>query len=102
MFRGTTPSLIFKLNTELDFSSIAEVMLTIKKGSHSQTWKSNELSIDADEKAISITLTQKETLAFEDGEAEAQIRILTADGVALATNIVKIDVKRILMGGIIE
>ena len=53
------------------------------------------------ETAITIALTQEETLAFSNGMVQIQIRAKFLDGAALASNILATSVEKILKDGVI-
>lgn len=103
MYQGTTPKLIFKLmDTTLDLNSLVEVWVTLKLSPYNKTFDISRCSIDNANKTISIELSQEETLEMPASKVESQIRGLLGNGKAFATNIVKVDVNRILKGGVIE
>lgn len=104
MYQGTTPTLIFKLNSStLDLSSATEIWVTLKAYPYIEmTFDMARCTVDNDKKTISVTLTQAETLKLPASRIDTQIRLLLFNGKALATNIVRVDVNRILKGGVIE
>jgi len=103
MYQGTTPKLIFKLlDNLLDLSSAVEIWVTLKLTPYTKTFDISRCAIDNENKTITIELSQEETLEMPASKVESQIRILLGNGKALATNIVKVDVNRILKGGVIE
>ena len=102
MYRGTTPTLIFKLDTELDLTTLTQVWVTIQNGETQYTYDITRVTIDNEDKTLSISLTQEETLAYNRVISLAQIRLLTSDGKALATNVVDINIHNVLKGGVIE
>lgn len=103
MYQGTTPSLIFKLkDATLDLNTASEIWVTLKLSPYIKTFDITRCALDNEKKTITISLTQEETLELPVSKVESQIRILLGNGKALATNIVKIDVNRILKGGVIE
>ena len=60
------------------------------------------MAADNDAKTLTVTLTQEETLKFEEGgNVEIQLRAVTTTGAVLASNIVALPVERILLGGVI-
>ena len=104
MYRGTTPTLIFNLskNSDLDFDDLTEIWITLKLKTYSKTWEMTECVLDNEEKTITITLTQEDTLKMPSTEhMKAQIRFLMNDGTALATNIVDVNINDILKEGVI-
>lgn len=103
MYRGTTPTLIFRLiDTELDLTTIVQAWVTLKKTGTEKTWDINSLTFDNEEKTITLSLSQEDTLDLPSGRINAQIRLLTNSGAALATDVVIIDINDVLKGGVIE
>lgn len=103
MYRGTTPTIVFNVNESFDLSSVAELWITLKNKINERTFTLNEASINDEEHTITIMLTQEDTLAFKVlDKCEAQIRFLDDEGLAYASNIVTLDIKRILKEGVIE
>lgn len=107
MFRGTTPSLVFKINSGLDLSTLAQVYITLENKYTEVTFNKDDVTIDADNNEIKVNMSQEDTLAFDMGgkirdKVIAQIRFLDNKGMAYASNEVEIDLKRILKEGVIE
>jgi len=103
MYQGTTPTLIFKLkDMTLNLTNAVEIWVTLKLSPYIKTFDISRCSVDNTNKTISVTLSQEETLELPVSKLDSQIRILLANGTALATNIVKIDVNKVLKGGVIE
>lgn len=101
MYRGTTPSITFHINTELNLNEIVECWVTFKSKSSNkiQTYTLDDLILDSEEKTITITMTQEDTLYFSPGTVEVQIRLRTSDDLAYASNIKELDINRILKDG---
>ena len=100
MYRGTTPTLRFTL--PFDTSTLEAVWVTIAQGGKVII---NKTKVDCDLKGtdISVTLTQAETLALTAGnKTEIQLRVLTTDGLALASEIFRENTDYILKDGVIE
>lgn len=102
MYRGTTPTLVFKLDTELDLTTLTQVWVTIQNGETQYNYDITMVTIDNEDKTLSVSLTQEDTLAYKKVISLAQIRLLTSDGKALATNVVDINIHNVLKGGVIE
>lgn len=102
MYRGTTPTLIFKLDTELDLTTLTQVWVTIQNGDTQYNFDITRCTIDNTEKTIAVSLTQEETLAYKKVISLVQIRMLTSNDKALATNVVDINIHNVLKGGVIE
>ena len=100
MYRGTTPTPKFTL--PFDTSTLEAVWVTIAQGGKVII---NKEKSDCDLKGtdISVTLTQAETLALTAGnKTEIQLRVLTTDGLALASEIFRENTDYILKDGVIE
>lgn len=97
MRRGTTPTLVF--TTDTDLTDYNRVILTLECGGESFDFEGDRLGVTTD--SLSVTLTQAETLAL-GGIVEAQVRAVSTEGVAIASDICSLDVKRILKEGVIN
>lgn len=95
MIRGTTPTIKFRILDNIDFSTIVEATISLK-----QTFKHNSIEktfsmrkgrvkLLSSKKLIYVTLTQVESLDFDDVITDIQLRVLTSDGLACATPILK-------------
>lgn len=103
MFRGTTPTIIFKLkNDDIDLTKIDQIWVTFKTPSAILRKDINDITIDAMEKTISVSLTQEESLGFHNSNCSVQLRFLDAEGNAFASPISKIAVDDILDDGVIQ
>lgn len=97
MRRGTTPTLTF--TTDMDLTQFSRVILTLKGSNQQIDLEAERLSVASD--SLSCTLTQEETLRFK-GSVEAQVRAISSEGTAVASDICKLDFKRILKEGVID
>lgn len=97
--RGTTPTI--KLNIEgVRMDDIKRWYVTISQD-YTQITKTNE-DMEIEGTLLSIRLTQQETLRFKQSECEIQIRALTPDNTAIASDIQKVNFGRILFNEVIE
>lgn len=101
MYRGTTPSISFKINTDLDLTTISECWVTFKAhiGNKEKTFDISDLIINPEEKTITVSMSQDETLFFNTGTIDIQIRLRTNDDLAYASDIKEIRMKKILKDG---
>ena len=99
MIRGTTPTLEFTLpfdvtlieNAYITFSQNGEVVLE-------KSLSDCEKSVDK----LTLRLTQEDTLKFiSPNIVEIQLRVKTFENDALASNIIKTSVEKILKDGVI-
>ena len=104
MTRGTTPSYRIKIKGTINYENVEAFYVTVKQKcvdvTHSTTETENPVEIDEDHRLL-VTLTQEETLKFEDGEADLQVRGKFEDGTAFASAVVRVPVKRVLHEGVI-
>lgn len=100
MRRGTTPTLVFSVTPPLDLGALAEAWLTIRQAGVEITHGLAELT--ATETGFATTLTQTETLQLAgSASCRIQLRVLTGEGQALASNILTVPVGGILKDGVI-
>lgn len=94
MRRLTTPTHRFTL--QMDVETIDKIQITYAQGGVIVLQKTSD-NISMDGKTAVIRLTQEETKKFAaDKEVEIQVRVLTLAGDALASDIIKVDVQRVL------
>lgn len=102
LIRGTTPTIIITVQTEIDLHQASEVWIYISQQNKVKVDKQlDDVTFDYEERTMSVTLSQEDTLALKEGEALFQIRLLLMDGTALATLASKVDVKPVYKQGVI-
>ena len=106
MRRGTTPTNTFTLDIDLSaatvFISYAQANAVVVEKTGTDLTFTNNGGGDRDNPAeyyISVTLSQEDTLKFIPGDVAIQIRYVTSDGVADASNIIRTTAERILKDG---
>ena len=99
MRRGTTPTLTF--TTPYEANLVESGYLTFQqRGTNVLDVPLSDPTITVADNAISITLTQEQTLSFTTAApCAAQIRAVLASGAAVASNIVQIPICAILKDG---
>lgn len=100
MYRGTTPTLIFNINSSIDLSNIKQVWITFEDADKT-TFTKDDVTIDAENKRIMLELTQEQTLKFT-GKINCQIRILDSNDKALCSPILKTSFNRIIKECVID
>ena len=99
MIRGTTPDLIFTLPFEV--KTIQTLWITFYQAGKEVFTLDNE-SCDLTDNKVTIRLSQEQTLQLvSNSYVEIQLRVLNTNNVAMASNILKVPVQRILKGGVI-
>lgn len=101
MYRGTTPTIILELDTEVSLTNLAEMWVTFKTSTVKVTKTLSDITIDDELKTVVVSLTQEETLKLYNGNCEVQIRFRDANGDAYSTDIGNANVGRILKEGVI-
>lgn len=94
MRRLTTPE--HKFTLQIDPSVISKVRITYAQNNAIVLTKEGE-EVSLDGNVARVKLTQEETKKFTaDKEVEIQVRVLTLGNDALASDIIKVDVKKVL------
>lgn len=103
MIQGTTPVLHFNLPFSASLIKSAEITLQYMDSYKNVLIVKNLEDCELGETSIATRLTQEETLQLPaPAVAYVQLRVLTTDDVALATEPHKITVKMLLKGDVIE
>lgn len=94
MIQGTTPT--HKFNIPMDASIIKSVRITYaQQGKVLLTKESEDCHINGN--VIELKLTQEETLLFDEfSSVQIQVRVLTAGGDALASELIRVPCGAIL------
>lgn len=94
MIRGTTPTHTFKL--PFDTSIVKEVMV-IYAQNEKEVFHKDTFDCELNGKEIIVTLSQEDTLKFNHRQnVQIQVRVLTDDDVALASQIKEITIQNCL------
>lgn len=103
MYQGTTPTLVFQLDTPIDLTNMAQIWITLRDGlGCKHNWDISRTTVDNEKHEIYLTLTQAETLRVKPGLGAVQIRFLTNTGIALTTERRMVTIAATLKGGIIS
>ena len=102
MLQGTTPAYELRIG-EYDLTD-KTVFVTITSGCKSVTKTGEDLDVEFDGQAsiVRFRLTQAETLMFEVGNAQIQVRFVGANGLAYGTETVKVKVRGSLLKKVIR
>lgn len=100
MIQGTTPTHRFKI--PLDAAIIQRVQVTYaQSGNVLLTKKDTDFRIDGN--VLELKLTQEETLLFDEfSSVQIQVRVLTAGGDALASEVIRVPCGAILDKEVLE
>lgn len=106
MLPGTTPTVTLKFSSTSDLNDISVVWITFKskitEKKYEKTFDENDILIDTDEKTMTVSFSQEETLKMSGlTELEVQIRIkYGASEKIFGTGIKTIPIDRLLKGGV--
>ena len=100
MIRGTTPTHTFTLPIET--STIKEALVTYAQKENVLFEKSTE-DCTMSENKITVVLTQEETFKFDcKSSAQVQLRVLTTEGKAMASDVLIVPVETCLSKVVLE
>lgn len=99
MYRGTTPTLSLKLETDISLADLAELWATFKTQTVEVTKTLSEVTIDDAQKIITVQLSQEDTLKLNASECQVQVRFRTQNDLAYATSIASVNIGQILKNG---
>ena len=100
MIRGTTPTLKLKLNG-IETSRLQSIYITLKQGDKEITKNNDDGIVLESDSVLSVALTQRDTLTFEQGYVYIQIRAITTDGLAIASKTRLVFIDDVLREGVI-
>lgn len=102
IIRGTTPSIVMTVQTEIDLQQVTEVWIYVSQQKAVKIDKKiDDATFDYEHRKITVTFSQEETLGLKAGEALFQVRMLLSNGTALATIAADITVIEIYKQGVI-
>ena len=65
MYRGTTPTIAIKLNTDIKLESLKQIWVTFDNGGGKVITKTiDDVVIDTESQKMKVSLSQEETLSF--------------------------------------
>lgn len=76
MFRGTTPTYIFKTNDDIDLTIADKVYVTFSGMDEGEIMTKTDDALVVSADTIEVYLTQQETLSFPNGKIKVQINWL--------------------------
>jgi hypothetical protein len=101
MYRGTTPTIVLELDTEVSLVNLAEMWVTFKTSTVEVTKLLEDVIIDDTLKTVTVMLSQEETLKLYNGRGSVQIRFRDENDLAYVTEIADLNIGKILKEGVI-
>lgn len=96
MYRGTTPTNVFRTDVDLENASV--LFVSYKQNGKVVLEKSLD-DVSIKKTLVTVNLTQKETLLFQDGIVTIQIRAKFPDNTAIASNLIRTTAEEIVKDG---
>lgn len=100
MIRGTTPTLEIKI-TGIDVSELESIYITLSQHQKQVTKSTEDITIDEITNTLYAPLSQEDTLTLSRGYVYVQMRAVTKDGLAVASDIKTTTMEEILKEGVI-
>lgn len=102
IIRGTTPTIYANIKNDIDLHDVEQVWFYISQQKKPKVDKTiSDCTFDYENRKILVTLTQDDTLNLKAGDAIIQLRILLADGTALANEGTDADILEVYKQGVI-
>lgn len=104
LIRGTTPTIVMNVKSDIDLTMVTNLWVYISQQNKVKVDKGlADVTIDAENKTITLILSQEDTLALKaDTDTLFQIRLLLSNDTACATLASKVTVKQVYKQGVIE
>ena len=97
LYRGTTPTIILHVtNEDFNMANISECHVTIQNDNGRNKKVFENPIIDVEEKTISVPLTQEDTLSYEYGNINIQVKVKLTIGSVIASPVITTNMNRIL------
>ena len=93
MRQGTTPTIQITVNN-IDLADMERIYVVFEQNGN--LLKKGMADLKVENNVISVLLTQEETLSFKNGNCNIQLRMITYDGIAMASPIKTVNVYSVL------
>lgn len=93
MRQGTTPTIQITVNN-IDLADMERIYVVFEQ--NGILLKKSKTDLKIKNNVISVLLTQEETLSFKNGNCNIQLRMITYDGIAMASPIKTVNVYSVL------
>lgn len=100
MQRGTTPTLEIKL-TGIEVAELESIYITLSQHKKQVTKETQDITIDELNNTLYALLSQEDTLSLARGYVYIQMRAVTKNGLAVASEMQMITMEEILKEGVI-
>lgn len=100
MVQSTTPTFVLTLPQDIDLSEAENVYFTLQQSGTVITKTGDQLTVSGN--TASVSLSQTDTVALLQGTANVQLNWTYSGGLRAASEIVKINITKNLITGVIE
>lgn len=100
MIRGTTPTLEIKI-TGIEVTELESIYVTLSQYQKQVTKQTEDITAEEISNTLYVPLSQEDTLTLARGYVYVQMRAVTKDGLAVASEIVMKTMEEILKEGVI-
>lgn len=100
MRRGTTPTLEIKI-TGIEVTQLESIYVTLSQYKKQVTKETQDITIDELNNILYVPLSQEDTLSMARGYVYIQMRAVTKDGLAVASDMQMTTMEEILKEGVI-
>lgn len=100
MRRGTTPTLEIKI-TGIEVAQLESIYVTLSQYKKQVTKEAEEITVDELNNILYVPLSQEDTLSLARGYVYIQMRAVTKDGLAVASDMQMTTMEEILKEGVI-
>ena len=102
MYRGTTPTFIFKTSAEIDLTRAKNIYVTFSDWEDTELFTKTGEDLVVETQTIGAYLTQTETLSLPAGRIHAQINWTYEGGKRMCSNIISIASHTNLLNSVVE
>ena len=100
MWRGTTPTHVFTLPDDVPLQDFTTMYMTYSQNGKVVVEKTQtDFTVDTEGHKIRLKFTQADSLRFQPGAVQIQLRAKTAQGNAVASNIITTNAMDVLKDG---
>lgn len=96
MYRGTTPTIILNVRTNLDLKDVSECHVMIRSDEGYTSILYDDVRLDTEKKIITFQMSQEDTLRFEVGRIKIQVKMKLKNGSVIASKIINTEMKKSL------
>ena len=102
MYKGTTPTYLFKTEADLDLTRAKNIYVTFSKMSKEEIFTKTGDDLIIQEKTVGVYLTQEETLSLPSTRIQAQVNWTYEDGKRMCSQVILINMHDNLMDKVVE